>query len=286
MNHAEKTAYYTDQYNTRANAALAEATLTRWAQQGAQARKQMASILNIPCGEAGQSGAECVDFFPTAKAGAPLLIFIHGGWWRFLSKSDFSWVAQSFVASGYNVAVTNYDLCPVVSVQTIVEQQLRVVAYLHRHAQALEFDANRIHVAGHSAGGHLAAMMCCADWSIYGQDLPKQVIRSAVLISGLYDLVPLTFLPAAQADLRLSAADTHRLSPLNYSPSRVPSLVFAGGLESKEFARQSDLLIKHWGKTAKALPAPNLTHFTVVDDWASPQGALHAAALNLMRASA
>lgn len=282
---ARKAAYYTAQYNTRADPVFAQATLTRWAEQGQQARRTMACLLHIPCGGELQSAGEYVDYFPTTQAGAPLLIFIHGGWWRFLNKSDFSWVAKSFVAAGYNVAITHYDLCPAVTVQTIVAQQLRAVAYLYRHAQTLEFDAQRIHIAGHSAGAHLAAMMCCADWSVYGQDLPRQLLRSAVLLSGIYDLKPLTYISAAQADLRLSMADTQRLSPLSYAPSQVTSLVFAGELETEEFTRQSQQLIEHWGTSAHSIAAQGLNHFTVVDDWAKPQGKLHAAALSLMHAA-
>ena len=280
---AEKAQYYAAQYNTRPDADLAQATLSRWAQQGAHARRTMACLLNIPFGNASQSGQACLDFFPAARAGAPLLVFIHGGWWRFLNKSDFSWVAKSFVAAGYNVALTHYDLCPNVSVQTIVAQQLQAVAYLHRHAQSLEFDPTRIHIAGHSAGAHLAAMMCAADWRLYGADLPKQMLCSALLMSGLYDLAPLALLPQAQADLQLSPTDIALLSPLSYAPSPVPSLVFAGELESDEFLRQSAGLRQHWGAQAVPVPAAGLTHFTVVDDWASPQGTLHAAALRLMR---
>jgi arylformamidase len=283
MKISQKTAYYAAQYNTRADPAIAQATLDRWAAQGLQARKTMAGILNIAYGGEQQNADEYVDYFPTAQSGAPLLIFIHGGWWRFLNKSDFSWVAQSFVAAGYNVAVTHYDLCPTVTVHTIVEQQLRALAYLYRHAQALEFDATRIHIAGHSAGAHLAAMMCCADWSMYGKDLPRHLLCSATLISGIYDLAPLTYLSAAQADLQLSTADIERLSPLSYAPSCVPSLICAGGLESEEFTRQSQLLMQHWGSNTQTRAADDLTHFTVVDDWASPQGTLHAAALAFMR---
>lgn len=282
MTEAEKALYFAQQYNTRSDAALTQATLERWAQQGAQARRTMASLLNIYFEPQPTSGQASLDFFPSAQSGAPLLVFIHGGWWRFLDKSDFSWVAKSFVAAGFNVAVTNYDLCPAVSVRTIVSQQLQAVAYLHRHAKELGFDANRIHLAGHSAGAHLAAMMCAAHWPTYEADLPSRMFRSATLLSGLYELSPLTYLPQAQADLKLTTADLTALSPLSYVPSTVPSGVCAGGLESAEFLRQSELLRQHWGPTVQRWSADKLTHFTVVDDWASPAGALHTAALRLM----
>jgi arylformamidase len=273
-------AYYTAQYNTRADAAYAEATLARWALQGQHARRKYACLLDAPCGE---SARERVDFFPASRTNAPLLVFIHGGWWRFLSKSDFSWVAAPFVAAGYNVALTEYDLCPNVGLKTIIEQQLRALAYIHSKAQAWEFDATRMHVAGHSAGAHLAAMMCAADWSIYDNKLPKTLFKSATLISGVYDLAPLRHIRAAQADLKLSEQDVLTLSPLAYQSSEVPTIAVAGGLESDDFKRQSQVLKEAWGRNVQASQVAGTDHFSVVDAWANGEHPLHLAALKHMR---
>jgi arylformamidase len=275
-------AYFTEQYNTRADAAYAEATLVRWALQGQQARRTTACLLDAPCGE---SARERVDFFPAHTPNAPLLVFIHGGWWRFLSKSEFSWVAAPFVAAGYNVALTDYDLCPTVTLKTIVEQQLRAIAYIHSKASAWEFDATRMHVAGHSAGGHLAAMMCAANWSLYAPHLPPQLFKSATLISGIYDLSPLVHIRAAQADLQLSAADLLTLSPLSYAPGGVPSMAFAGGMESDDFKRQNQVLKATWGKSISASEIAQTNHFSVVDAWANREHPLHAACLAHMKAA-
>ncbi len=275
-------AYYTAQYNTRADAAYAQAVLTRWAEQGQLARRTQACLLDAPCGD---SSRERVDFFPTHTANAPLLVFIHGGWWRFLSKSAFSWVAKPFVDAGYNVALTDYDLCPNVSLKTIVEQTLAAVAYIHSRADEWAFDASRMHIAGHSAGGHLAAMMCAADWSLYKPGLPKILFKSATLISGIYDLNPLVHIAAAQADLKLSAADIVNLSPLSYAPSAVPTMAFAGGLESDDFKRQNLVLKTAWGDSVAVTQAVDTNHFSVVDAWASAAAPLHLAALRHMNAS-
>ena len=275
-------AYYTAQYNTRSDAAYAEAVLTRWAQQGAQARRTQACVLDAPCGP---SPRERIDFFPTRSAHAPLLVFIHGGWWRFLSKSDFSWVAKSFVEAGYNVAITDYDLCPAVSLKAIVEQTMAAMAYIHSKAQDWEFDASRMHIAGHSAGGHLAAMMCAADWAVYRPSLPQQLFKSATLISGLFDLSPIRHIAAAQADLKLSPHDCAELSPLHYAPSTVPSLAFAGDLESDEFKRQNQVLKAAWGASIMDSTVAGCNHFSVVDAWANAAHPLHAACLTHMRHS-
>jgi arylformamidase len=273
---ADPAAYYTAQYNTRADASYAEATLARWDQQGQAARRQQACLLDAPCGP---SARERVDFFPTRNSNAPLLIFIHGGWWRFLSKREFSWVAHPFVAAGYNVALTDYDLCPTVSLKTIIEQSLRAVAYIHSKADDWEFDAARMHVAGHSAGGHLAAMMCAADWSLYDPSLPKTLFKSATLISGIYDLAPLRHIAAAQADLNLTDASALNLSPLPYAPSRVPTLAFAGALESDDFKRQNQVLKAAWGAAVQVSQVEATNHFSVVDAWANAAHPLHASAL-------
>ncbi len=271
--------YYTEQYNTRADAAYAEATLTRWAQQGHLARRTNACILDAPYGE---SSRERVDFFPAIQANAPLLIFIHGGWWRFLSKSDFSWVAAPYVAAGYSVALTEYDLSPEVSLKTIIEQQLRAVAYIHSKAEIWEFDVKRMHIAGHSAGGHLAAMMCAADWSLYDKTLPKTLFKSATLMSGVYDLAPIRHIRAAQADLNISADDVLALSPLAYQASAVPTLAVTGGLESDDFKRQSQVLKAAWGSAVKTSFIEMANHFSVVDAWADGQHPLHLASLQHM----
>ena len=276
--------YLTQQYNTRANAALAESTLARWTASAALTRRRQACVLDLPCGE---SAAERVDYFPCAKRNAPLLIFIHGGWWRLLDKRDFSWVAESFTEAGFNVALTNYDLCPRVSLTTIVEQTLRAVAYLYSQSETLDFDPQQIHIAGHSAGGHLAAMMAAADWSAYQAGMPKQLFKTGQLISGLFDLEPLTQMPAVQADLRLSATELHTCSPLSYAAPSSVLRAWAGGAESDEFARQSALICSHWGKQGadiSGMPNAGLTHFTVMDAWCDPEHALHQAALALMRA--
>ncbi len=281
---SDPTTYYTAQYNTRADAAYAEATLARWTQQAHVVRRTTACLLDVPCAHASIGSArERVDFFPTSTPNAPLLVFIHGGWWRFLSKSDFSWVAQSFVAAGYNVALTDYDLCPAVSLKTIIEQTLRAVAYIHSKADAWEFDATRMHVAGHSAGGHLAAMMCAADWSLYDKQLPKTLFKSATLISGIYDLSPLVHIRAAQADLKLSPSDVLTLSPLSYAPSSVPTLAFAGALESDDFKRQNQVLKAAWGQSLGVSQIADTNHFSVVDAWASAAHPLHQAALAHMQ---
>src|SRR5215467_9309951 len=158
--HPPYTTEYCDrEYNARAAVPEHPRILASWAERGAATRRQRAGLLDLPYGE---SAAERLDVFPTPRNGSPLLVYIHGGYWRALDKSDFSWVAPPFVDHGVAVAVVNYGLAPGTSIEEIVRQMLRAFAWLYRKADDLGFDPQRIYVAGHSAGGHLSAMMLAA----------------------------------------------------------------------------------------------------------------------------
>ncbi|MCC7310283.1 MAG: alpha/beta hydrolase, partial [Sulfuritalea sp.] len=139
----------------------------------------------------GSSPAETLDFYPAAVPNAPLLVFIHGGYWRSLDKQDFSFLAPGFVKAGVALAMPNYGLAPATPIAEMVRQMLRAMAWLYRHGAELGIDRRRIAVAGHSAGAHLAAMMLAADWPLMAGDLPRDLLRGATCISGLYDLQPL-----------------------------------------------------------------------------------------------
>ncbi len=138
-------------------------------------------------------------------------MFLHGGYWRMLDKSDFSFVAAPFVARGYAVAVVNYDLCPDVSIATIVDEARRAVAWLAREGAAHGANPDRIVVGGHSAGGHLAAMLFATDWAALG--LARDPIAGAVSLSGVHDLAPMVQF-SFNADFKLDAAEAARLSPV------------------------------------------------------------------------
>jgi arylformamidase len=147
-------------------------------------------LLDIPFGSA---SGERLDFYPAPRPGSPLLVFIHGGWWRSLDKSDFTFIVPGYREAGFNVALTNYTLAPDASIEEITRQQLRALAWLYRNAARYDFDRDRIVVAGHSAGGHLAARMGCAD-----QTVP---VTRVMPISPLADLAPLM-----QTDMNASLA--------------------------------------------------------------------------------
>jgi len=220
----------------------------------------------------GPGPKETLDLFLPAGAVRATLLFIHGGYWRSLDKADHVFVAPPLVAQGYAVAVSNYDLCPAVSIATIVEQTRRAVAFVAREAAGWGASEARLVVAGHSAGGHLAAMMVATDWRAAGFD--RCPVAAAASISGVHDLRLLTR-ASMNADLGLDAAEAARLSPALLAPaSDAPLLLAVGGDETPEFLRQTALMHDAWPRQRPRMaPAPivvpGTNHFNVVLELAS-----------------
>jgi arylformamidase len=269
------------QYDNRARVPQCTSHLARWAAESARARAARPCRIDVAYGAA---PAERLDLFVPRRAAAPVLVFIHGGYWRALDKSDVSFVGPAFVDAGALVVVPNYSLCPAVTIETIAVQVARSVAWTWRHAAAYGGDVRRIVVAGHSAGGHLAAMMLACRWPDLEAGLPAGLVHSALSLSGLFDLEPISRTPFLRADLRLTADAVRRLSPALYPPPRGPLVALAGGDESEEFLRHNRLIRERWG--ARAVPVvealPGLDHFTVLDALAAPAGRAHVLALELL----
>ena len=142
-----------------------------------------------------------------------MLVYIHGGYWRALDKRDASFVAPPFVAAGALVVVPNYALCPAASIDEIVRQQRAALAWVWRHAAAHGGDPERIVVAGHSAGGHLAATMLATDWPGVDPGLPADLVKGALSLSGVFELEPLRHAPFLAPDLQLDAAAAEAPQP-------------------------------------------------------------------------
>jgi arylformamidase len=232
----------------------------------------------------GPSSAEALDFYPAATPGAPLLVFIHGGYWRSLDKQDFSFLAPAFVNAGVAVAMPNYGLAPVTSIEDMVRQMLRALTWLYRTGPQLGVDLRRIVVAGHSAGAHLAAMMLAADWPRWAPDLPADLLCGALCISGIYDLQPLVRAPFLQTDLRLDDRTAQFVSAVRYRPRLATPLVTAvGGNESAEFKRQNRLIGEAWSHCVRQdLPLPGRHHLASVEALGDARHPLFHAALGLL----
>lgn len=223
----------------------------------------------------GPTRDETVDIYPAARPGAPILVFIHGGWWRFGTSKEFSLVARGSVAHDVTVVVTNYSLCPKVSIAEIMRQSRAAVAWVHENAIRFNGDPDRIFVAGHSAGGHQVGMLAITDWEgEYG--LPSKLIKGGIPISGLFDLQPFRY-SWLQPKLLLTHEVIQQQSPLFHIPeddSGFPMLVTLGGDESAEFHRQTATFIERRrasGAEARLFDRPGKDHISAIAGWRIPK---------------
>jgi arylformamidase len=275
-------AFLSREYNNRELFPDHARHFTRWAESSARARSTMTCYLDRAYGP---SPGETLDIFPARKGDGSVLMFIHGGYWRSLDKRDFSYLAPAWVDAGVSLVVVNYDLCPAVSIERIVQQMLAASAWLYRHAEQYGMDEDRLYVSGHSAGGHLAAMMLAALWPVVDHALPRDLYKGAVAVSGVYDLRPLTQVGWVNGDLRLDEESALKVSPAYLPPAtRAPITLAVGALESSEFKRQNSLLAQRWKPViASNIAMPGTDHFTVIDGLADPSNALFAGAKRMMR---
>jgi arylformamidase len=241
----------------------------------------------------GSSRGQRLDVFygyskslPTLKtASLPTLVFIHGGYWRALDKADFSFVARAYTALGVNVVITNYDLCPVVTLREICLQQAHALAWIYRNSPALGLNEHKIVVSGHSAGGHLSAMLLAAKWPLTESDLPVDLVKGAITLSGLFDLRPVSKAPFLAKDLRLNESEAVALSPVFMPPAtNAPLLTAVGELESEAFHDQTSEIEKAWSLNFRArIPAPGANHFSICDRFATPNDPLFEQSLALLK---
>ncbi len=260
------------EYNLRAAFPDHPQWFARWAADSEAARARLEGCLNL---RYGSGPRQTVDLFPAAQPRGALL-FIHGGYWRALDKSDHAFVAPPLIAQDIGVAVINYDLCPDVSIARIVDECREGVAWLRREGTRYGVPAERLVVSGHSAGGHLAAMLVAMDWSALGS---PSGLAGAVAISGVFDLEPLVQV-SFNTDLKLDRSRARAVSPIHLRPrSSVPMLFAAGADETSEFIRQSWLLWERWPECHPhgrhgPLFVPERHHFSVVSDLGDPASEL------------
>ena len=283
-------AWHDRMYNNRALVPDFADHFNHWKNASAQAREALKPQVDVRYGEGPN---ETLDIFPAARADAPVVIFIHGGYWRSLDKSDHSFVAPALRDMGACVVVVNYALCPgtseqPVTVPDIALQMAKATAWVWRHIAAHGGDRRNISVIGHSAGGHLAAMLLACDWKKLGRDLPAGLVRKALSISGLFDLDPVRKTLFVQGDLKLTPAHVRMASPAKWQrPRKGVLFTVVGGDESPEFLRHNRLIHQAWGpKTVPVCEAlPGMNHFSVVTDLTRPGTRLNALALALIQLS-
>lgn len=258
------------QYNNRQRFPDYVTYFGKWADESARTRESLSGELDVAYGE---HTKETLDIFPAGETNAPINLFIHGGYWQSLDKSDFSYVARGFVPHGVTTIVINYALAPDDGMDEIVRQNRAAVAWTWKNAEAFGADRERILVSGHSAGGHLVAMLLATDWTALIPGLPPDVVKAGCAISGLFDLEPIRLCYLNEV-LGMDDAVAARNSPvrLNY-PVVAPLLIAVGALESDEYHRQAHAMETVWrnlGYPTETMVAPDLDHFTIADRLGSP----------------
>ncbi len=262
------------QYNNRKRFPGHVERFAAWQQWSARTRNTLEARLDVAFG--GQP-TERLDIFPAAEAGAPIHVFVHGGSWYSLDKGDFSYVAEGMAPHGITTVVNNYVLAPHAGMDEIVRQNRAAIAWLWHHARDFGADPERMTVTGHSAGGHLAAMLLATDWPAFGEGLPPDLVKGACAISGIFELEPIR-LSYLNETLALDGETAARNSPalLDY-PRPAPLLLVLGEDESAEYHRQSEDMAAKWrglGYPCDLLAPPGLDHFTIVDSLIDPQSEL------------
>lgn len=272
------------QYNMRATRLDYEtAVVPDWIQRSATFRDSVSCRLDLAYGPLER---ERLDFFPAAGgADGPILVFFHGGYWQRGDKSVYSFLAEPFVKNGVSVAVVNYDRCPSVRISDIPPQARRALAWVWRNAEALAGSPDKLYVMGHSAGGHITAMMMATDWPAFGDDLPRDMIKGAVPISGLFELEPLRF-TSINDGVRMDHAEAAAQSPMNHPPvTDAPQLVVCGGAEPSEFHRQSDVYTDTFATAVRRMErysVPMCDHFDELNELADQKSTFFQKVLRLI----
>ena len=276
------------EFNPRAVAQNLDERLAASAAASAETRARLDCVLDV---RYGPGAKETLDIFPApnsgsgpgAGRGAPVHLFIHGGYWRAMDKSDYSFIADAFQPAGATTVVINYDLCPAVTLDTIVEQSNRSIAWTFRNIADYGGDPERLYVSGNSAGGHLTAMALAHDWEAEG--LPAGIIKGAAPITGVMDCEPVLDITVNE-EVRLEPEAARRLSPLRNPPRRaLPLLVAVGGAEPRLWIKMSEdyaALCRGRGIECEYLEMPDHDHFDISRAVGDPDSPLARAMLRMM----
>ncbi len=262
------------EYNNRARVPEHPRHIAEWAEKSLAWESEARAVLDLAYGE---SAAETLDLFLADAENAPVHMYIHGGYWQANTRKSSSFVARPLVAAGAHVAVIDYGLCPDVTIDEIARQCRSALEWLYRNAGRYGGDPGRITVSGHSCGGQLVGMVMATNWREFGDDLPADLVKGGVSISGLFDLAPLID-TTINDKVGMDAAAASRNSPAFLEPAVTssPLALIVGERESAEFHRQSREFAANWGSRGvpvEVIVSPGRDHFTVIsgmDDPADP----------------
>ena len=258
------------QYNNRANVPEHPELLAEWAAMSAAWQADAKTVRELVYGD---SDAETLDLFLADARNAPVHMYIHGGYWQANDKKSSSFVARPLVAAGAHVAAIDYGLCPDVTIDEIGRQCRAALACLWREAEGFGGNCDHITVSGHSCGGQLVGMAMATDWAQFGADLPKDLVKGGVSVSGLFDLEPLLN-TTVNIKVGMDTETARRNSPLFMTPAcDAPLALLWGGDETDAFRWQSETMAAAWdakGVETVAEAIPGVNHFTVLTGMEDP----------------
>lgn len=269
------------QYNSRGTVPDVAVYVADYAARTRAAKQAATCIEDVAYGPGTD---EMLDIYPSARADAPVLVFLHGGDWRSLSKNDSGFAAPAFRAAGMTLVVPDFTLVPHTTVPQMGAQLSRALQWVHHHIGSYHGDPNRIVIAGHSSGANLVSQLLCFDWA--GPLLTTGAsIKGAAMLSGLAELEPVR-LSFRNQMLKLDAAMAAQASLMHRTPTvHCPLLVGVGAQETAEYRRQAHAIANCWrshGRAAVHLEIADRHHFDCVLDWGDPHSRLFAATMAMM----
>jgi arylformamidase len=268
------------QYNNRLQVPDYATHMERWEMLSRQTEKECPAVKNIPYAAL---PLEQLDIYPSPQPSSKTLIFIHGGYWHTLDKRSFQFIGKAFRNDSITTVLINYPLAPVVSIDQIATSCRLVIQWLYQNISAYNGDPAQLYIAGHSAGGHLSAMLLATDWRHF--NLLPDTIKGACVISGLFNLMPVR-LSYINMVLKMKTETALRNSPVHLLPaSPCPLSIVVGSNETNEFLDQSKELYTCWKETipAEIIQVQDSNHYSIVETMLDPQSCLHQAMRRLMK---
>jgi arylformamidase len=270
------------QYNNRLRVPDYATYLERWELLSRQTEEEYKVIKNLAYGKLPR---ERLDIYPSSQPGSKTLIFIHGGYWQKLDKDLFHFIARSFLSYRVTTVLIGYPLAPAASIDRIVTSCRDAVYWLYHHIASFNGDPDQLYLAGHSAGGHLAAMLVTTGWNGLYPDIPADLIKGTCAISGLFNLAPLR-LADLNTVLKMDDETVSRNSPVQLKPATAcPLLLAAGEAESEEFKEQTGELYACWKEQVPVqyLELPGCNHYSVLEAFADTTSSLYQAMREIMK---